>query len=375
MANIETILVVGGGVAGLATAAALHQQGFTTELIERQQTWQASGAGFLVHANGMRMLLSLGLSAGVENEGPVVRRRQFCDEQGEVLAETDLEALWGDAGPCVGIERPKLQRALLSGVAHVRCRLGTWVMSMVQDNHRVSVGFSDGSTGDYDLVVGADGIRSTVRGLTLTAAAPSDLGAMNWRSIAPIRPAGLNGLQMHLGDGYTFGLVPMGAGRTYGFAYVIEPRFHDPVEGRLERLRKRFAAFGGRVQEYLASLERDDQVICSAMEWMELKKWHAGRVVLVGDAAHASSPMMGQGGCMAMEDACVLAEELLAAATLDDALASYVKRRKSRVEWVQHQSMEVGKILTVPSSIRSAGLRERGNEAMQARFGALVPAP
>jgi 2-polyprenyl-6-methoxyphenol hydroxylase-like FAD-dependent oxidoreductase len=246
---------------------------------------------------------------------------------------------------------------------------------MVQDNRRVSVRFSDGSTGDYDLVVGADGIKSTVRGLTLTAAAPSDLGAMNWRSIAPIRPAGLNGLQMHLGDGCTFGLVPVGAGRTYGFAYVIEPRFHDPVEGRLERLRKRFAAFGARVQEYLASLERDDQVICSAMEWMELKKWHIGRVVLVGDAAHASSPMMGQGGCMAMEDACVLADELRAAATLDDALASYVKRRKSRVEWVQHQSMEVGKILAVPSSIRNAGLRKRGNEAMQARFGALVPAP
>ena len=137
---------------------------------------------------------------------------------------------------------------------------------MVQDDRRVSVGFSDGSTGDYDLVVGADGIKSTVRALTLTAAVPSDLGAMNWRSIAPIRPAGLTGLQMHLGDGCVFGLVPMGAGRTYGFAYVIQPRFHDPLEGRLERLRNRFATFGGRVQEYLASLKRDDEVICSAME-------------------------------------------------------------------------------------------------------------
>jgi 2-polyprenyl-6-methoxyphenol hydroxylase-like FAD-dependent oxidoreductase len=76
------------------------------------------------------------------------------------------------------------------------------------------------------------------------------------------------------------------------------------------------------VQEYLASLEHDDQILCSAMEWMESEKWHTGRVVLVGDAAHASSPMMGQGGCMAMEDACVLAEELRAAATVEDALAS-----------------------------------------------------
>src|SRR6202011_6333784 len=180
---------------------------------------------------------------------------------------------------------------------------------------------------------------------------------------------------MHMGDGCMFGLVPTGAGRTYGFAYVIQPRFHDPLEGRLDRLRNRFATFGGRVQEYLASLERDDQIICSAMEWMESEKWHSGRVVLVGDAAHASSPMMGQGGCMAMEDSCTLADELRAAATVESALTSYVSRRKPRVKWVQKQSMAAGGILTVPSAVRDAALRERGNEAMQARFGPLMPAP
>jgi FAD-dependent urate hydroxylase len=375
MANVETILVVGGGVAGLTTATALHRHGFTTELVERQQTWHALGAGFLVHANGMRMLRSLGLAAGVENAGMVVRRWCFCDEHGDLLSETDLEALWGDTGPCVGIERPKLQRALLPGVFNVCCRLGTSVTSLAQDGRCVSVRFSDGSTGDYDLVVGADGIGSTVRGLALTAAAPSELGAMNWRSIAPIRPAGLTGLQMHLGDGCTFGLVPMGGGRTYGFAYVVQPRFRDPLEGRLDRLRDRFAKFGSRVQEYLSSLERDDQVICSAMEWMEIPQWYIGRVVLVGDAAHASSPMMGQGGCMAMEDACVLAEELHASTTVESALAKYFNRRKPRVEWVQRQSMAVGDILKVPSAVRNPRMREAGDQMMQARFNLLVQAP
>jgi FAD-dependent urate hydroxylase len=375
MAKIDTILVVGGGMAGLSTAAALHQHGFTVELVERRETWQAVGAGFLVHANGMRMLAALGLASRVETAGAVVSRWQFCDQQGEVLSDTDLEALWGHAGPCVGIERTKLQGALMSGVAQVRCRLGTEVTSLVQDHARVSVGFSDGSSGDFDLVVGADGIRSTVRALTLTSSAPSYLGAMNWRSVAAIRPVGLTAFQINVGDGCVFGLVPLASGRTYAFAYVARPHFRDPVEGRLTRLRQRFSTFGPRVAAYLAALERDDEVICSAMEWMKLGKIHAGRVVLVGDAAHASSPMMGQGGCMAMEDACVLAEELRAAATVEAALESYVRRRKPRVEWVQRQSIELANLLTASSVARDTTLRERGTQLMQDRFGPLVPGP
>jgi 2-polyprenyl-6-methoxyphenol hydroxylase-like FAD-dependent oxidoreductase len=156
---------------------------------------------------------------------------------------------------------------------------------------------------------------------------------------------------------------------------VMQTRFLDPLEGRLERLRDRFATFGGPVREYLTSLDRDEQIHCSAMEWVDVDEWHSGRVVLIGDAAHASSPLMGQGGCMAMEDACVLAEVLHSSATVESAKSNYVNRRKPRVKWVQQQSIATAESLGMPAAVRNAALRERGSQMMQSRFGPLIPAP
>jgi FAD-dependent urate hydroxylase len=377
MADVERILIVGGGIAGLTLASALYRQGFRPELVERSPAWHAvaTGAGIAVQPNGMRILHALGMGAAVEEAGTVIRRWSFCDQQGEMLCQIDLEALWGDVGPFIGIERAKLHQVLVTGTAAVPCRLGTSVTSLRQDDHRISVGFNDGSSGEYDLVVGADGVSSAVRALTLNTTPPDYLAQMAWRSLAPIRPRGLTALQFLLGDGCFFGLCPVGGGRTYGFGNVTTPRFHDAVEGRLDRLRGRFAAFGGLVQEYLAALERDDQIHCSAIEWVDVDGWSTGRVVLIGDAAHASSPMMGQGGCMAMEDACVLAEVLRSEATVEGALSYYVSRREPRVKWVQQQSLAAAESFGLPPATRNATLRERGDAIFQHRFRPLIAAP
>ena len=375
MAHVKRILLVGGGIAGLTLAIALHRQGFRAELVERSPEWHATGAGILLHANGVRVLRALGVGEAVEQAGAVVRRWGFFDQQCEVLCDTDLEEMWGEVGPCIGIERPRLQQVLVAAAAAVPCRLGIAVSAVTQDEHCVSVGFSDGSSGDYDLVVGADGIYSTVRKLTISSVPPDYTGLTVFRSLAPTRPPGVKNFMLLLGDGCFFGQVPMGDGHTYGFSGVGGPRFDDPLQGRLERVRQRFAGFGGPVPQYLASLSCDEQLHCGPVELVKLDRWHSGRVVLIGDAAHAGPPTMAEGGCMAMEDASVLAEVLRCADTVESALDSYETRRRPRAIWVQQQSRGVVESLLLPPAMRNAAFRERGDQGMHDRFAPLVPAP
>jgi 2-polyprenyl-6-methoxyphenol hydroxylase-like FAD-dependent oxidoreductase len=375
MADIEKILIVGGGIAGLTLAAALHAQGFAVDLIERNPTWQTLGAGMAIQPNAMRALRALELDGAVADRGMALHHWSFCDRQGELLCGIDLQDFWSGVGPFIGIERPRLQQALLIGVAAVPCRLGMSVIALLQDHDGVSICFSDGSSGRYDLVVGADGISSGIRELAFGTNPPVGAGHIAWRSVVPMRPAKLSDLRFFFGDRCFFGLCPVGGGHTYGFGHVAEPHFHDDVRGRLARLRRRFDGFAESVQEFLAALECDEQVHCSTVEWVDQEEWHRDRVVLIGDAAHASSPMMGQGGGMAVEDAYVLAECLRLPDTVEAALDRYVTRRKPRVRWVQQESLAVSQIIGLPSETRNAALRTRGEEMFRHRFGPLISSP
>ena len=125
MVEVATVLIVGGGIAGLTLARALHQEALSVELIERNSEWRAEGGGIAVQPNGMRALRTLGLDDAVERSGQRLRRWCVRDQSGAILSENDLEALWGEVGPFIGIERTRLQRILVAGVEGVHCRLGT----------------------------------------------------------------------------------------------------------------------------------------------------------------------------------------------------------------------------------------------------------
>jgi 2-polyprenyl-6-methoxyphenol hydroxylase-like FAD-dependent oxidoreductase len=212
-------------------------------------------------------------------------------------------------------------------------------------------------------------------GLALDAISPAYTGAMAWRSIAPIRPRGLTSLQFLLGDGSFFGLCPVADGRTYGFGNITGPRTHEPMVGRLDRLRRHFAGFAEIVQDFLQALTTDEQIHCGPVDWVAPDRWHVGQVILIGDAAHASSPMMGQGGCMAMEDAWVLAEKLANCGSLPGALTSFVAQRLPRVRWVHQESTAVAASFQLPLNVRNDALRQDGAQMFRRRFQPLVMEP
>jgi FAD-dependent urate hydroxylase len=347
------ILIVGGGIAGLSAAIALRQAGFAPELIERRSTWPVAGSGIVMHANAMRMLYRLGVGEAVERGGAVLGRWSFTDARGAALFETDLRTLWDDKDLTVGIARPRLHQILIDAARDVPCRLG--------------VDVSEVDRTAFDLVVGADGVHSTVR-----ASRPAYSGAMVWRAVADWRPSRLDGLTIFIGDGRFFGIFPIGARATTAFGVVESAAFVDPLDGRLRRLRERFAGFGGHARGFLAALEHDEQVHAAAIETVEHGQWSSANTVLVGDAAHASMPNMGQGGAMALEDAVVLAESLRSGA---DALARFQTRRRARVEWVQRHSRVAHGEWTHAGDARLRALRERGEEGLRARYRRLTTSP
>lgn len=370
MRRNDRILIVGGGIAGLTVAVALRARGFDPDLIERAPAWRTVGLGITLQPNALRLLRALGIGTQIESTGAVLRRFRYLTREGRTLAEIDLDQMWGGRDPAINLERGALHNVLVRALAGARTRLGVAIASLRGGDAGVSVQFSDGGRADYELLIGADGIGSTVRSLAFGDFVPRYCGHTALRALAPIQSSGDEEVQFWLGDGCFFGTFPVGVGRTYGAGYVSKPRDDLRLEGRLARLRERYELFGRPVSAFFAALERDEQIHYAAVELLELPDWRSGRVLLIGDAAHASSPMMGQGGCMAIEDAVVLAELLESWPTVDAALDAYTPRRRPRVDWVQAQSDAQGHAVFLPAAVRDAAIRERGAQAFRDRYGA-----
>jgi len=339
------VLIVGGGIAGLGLAALLSRARVPCEVVERAEQWAPVGAGIVLGVNAMKIMREIGVADALAARSHLLGEMAICDASGRVLARTNFDSLKPRFGISLAMHRAVLHDVLLRASEGVKIRLGSTV-SMLDDSGDKTLGvrFADGSEGEYGLVVGADGIDSQVRALQFGRIDPVYSGYSCWRTVIDAPDLAVRGQEMW-GRGVRFGLVPIGNGRIYCFAVANAPAGDpDPKEGRVERYRSRFSAFADPVPALIGCIREPGELIYNELSEVCHTPWHRGRVVLVGDAAHAMTPNMGQGAAMALEDVSVLCELICRGMPLADTLRAFDERRRPRVTWVQDQSRRIGRV-------------------------------
>ena len=351
MAAVRSVLVVGGGAAGCATAIQLARAGVAVDLVEVKNDVTAVGSGITLQGNALRVLRDLGVYDHVAAVGYGFDTLGLRAPDGTVLVEMpDAKTGGPDLPATVGARRADLARVLVARAQEVgaKLRFGTTVETLAQDDAGVDVAFSDGSTGRYDLVVGADGVRSHVRSLIGVEVDVAPLGMGIWRVFTP-RPAGLERTDLYYhGACYIAGYCPTGEDSIY--AYLVEDaqdRSGLTPEEQLEVMRGLAAQYHGPWDDIRALMTDAARVNYTWFEWHVLDgPWHRGRVVLIGDAAHSCPPTLAQGAAQALEDAAVLAEVLLDADRLDGAvLDTFTDRRLPRARTVVENSVQLSRWL------------------------------
>ena len=338
------VLIVGGGIAGLALAGALGRRGIDCQLVERAEAWAPVGAGIILGVNAMAVMRGLGLAEALEAGARTLEGMSITDAGNRRLVRTNLADLRPRFGVSLALHRALLHEALLAAAAGIPIRMGTTLESLEQNEDRVDVRFSDGNEASFGLVVGADGLRSQVRELVFGALPLRYSGYTCWRMIIEGHELEM-GAQEMWGRGKRFGAVPIGEKQVYCFAVAnAEAGRPDPPTGRVERLRALFSEFAGPVPGLLGQLRQPGELIQNDLHEIVHRPWHRGNVVLVGDAAHGMTPNMGQGAAMALEDVAVLGECIEGALPLDQSLKNWVRRREPRVRWIQNQSRRIGQI-------------------------------
>lgn len=346
--KVKNILIVGGGIGGLSTAIALRQQGFDVELIELNAEWTVYGVGIIQQGNVVREMARLGVADECLKHGFSFDNVRLCDGAGNQLALIPGARVAGPEYPVnMALPRINLHTILLNKATELgtKIKLGLTIDSLENGADKALVKFSDGRDGEYDLVIGADGIFSKVRGLLLgTHLKPTFTGQGGWRCNMP-RMEEIDCLTMYRGrNGGQAGFCPLKNDLMYLLQTTSEPGNPWFDKDKLDVLfKERLAEFEGPVararDEFITSPE---QVVYKPFETIFVEQpWYQGRFVLIGDAVHATTPHLGQGAGMAIEDGIVLAEELKDK-PVDRALEHFMARRFERCKFVVSASMQIG---------------------------------
>ena len=355
MSTVAKVLIVGGGSSGMALAICLRRIGVEVDLIDRDPDWRAVGAGLSLNGASLSAFNRLGVLERMRIEGHFHAGFELYDVDGKLLHRAVPPPDPSGLPMGGGILRPVLHRILAEATrsAGARIRLGVAVASLRDEGSGVLVGTTDGAERRYGLVVGADGLHSQIRELVFPeAATPRFTGQGCWRAVFP-RPPELEYVQMYMDTHHKAGLNPVSRDEMYMFLLEHVPDNRRMPEARWpELLAERLAPFGGVWRELRASLGTDSHINYRPLEMLLVPSpWYRGRVVLIGDAAHATTPHAAYGCGLAVEDGIVLAEELGRDSPLDAALTRFMQRRFERCRAVVEGSARLGELEMAHASV------------------------
>jgi len=334
------VLIVGGGIAGLTLAALLEQRGIYPLVVEKASGYGGVGYVLGLWPLGSRVLKGLGLyQALVERSEPLVRYRP-CDQRGRCLREFDFGWVTDRCGPILGVRRIELVELLRRAVDNSQLRMGQTVEAMDVRPDCVGVTFSDGSQGDFDLVVGCDGLRSKTRELIFGDVPVSYHGWTGYAWWLDPAMCASDTITEYWSAGRFLGVYPAKDSLCCFCALPAPRHVKDLPSARPDRLRKAFAGVEGLVPQVIDQLPSGDEIWHDDFDDISLPDWSRGRVLLIGDASAAILPTAGIGASMAMESAAALADELSRAdaESMDLTIRLFVRRRRLRVDSVQSAS-------------------------------------
>ncbi|MFM0502482.1 FAD-dependent monooxygenase [Paraburkholderia caffeinilytica] len=347
MNRVKKILVVGGGIGGLAAGAAFAQRGIETDVVEIQPDSGVLGIGINQPANSLRALKNIGVLEQVCDVGFQYDEWKYNDEEGNLIARCP-SSMGGDGIPANNALARKDLHGILIGAAKqagATIHYGKTITDLLDHGESVDATFSDGQHKNYDLIVAFDGISSAMRKrLFGDAYEPIYTGFAVWRVLAP-RPDDVKCINLFQSTGAKAGIIPLSKDWMYLLNVTPEPDVRYEPNRFVNMLHERLAGFGGIIGEIRDHhLKADSTVVYSPLrECMLPAPWFKGRVVICGDAAHACSPHLTQGAAMALEDAVVLAEEITAdhGRAVNDALNAFMRRRYPRAKFVQDASHQI----------------------------------